>query len=471
MRHLVSTVVVLALAACRAPEPPLDAPVVSLPAVVASASASALAPPVDAPSAAPRISTNATSPRARTLDTVAFVPDGTLVVIASDAFVAYSRDHEIARVAITPGEIAGVHPGPSVVLEGGDHVRLLALPSLRELYSGKARPLDDPRGNAAVLVEGGDGDTSVVILPAGASGVTVLAPLPEGKDVSVREVEVTASGRFAVVTVTATNQAGNEEEKAVSYDLASRRAIASVPPASRIGGELPLTTIEGDREVSFRGSDLVVVDLATGATLHRVPFHCGDDDAGYHPRGNPTLDPAVHRLIVTCADDGYLYDYPSLRRIRTYPRLMPGCDNGLYLGGVFSKDGSTLTLQGCGGESRLDVGTGRFVCGDNDGLMGQPYDMMPGQSHERPKQALGVPACNTVAEREQGLSRLSPHYRLEYDLVLTAVAGPHGVRVVLGEGVTSTAIAKDESRVAYIVGNHVVERALPSGKVLRTIEP
>jgi len=96
---------------------------------------------------------------------------------------------------------------------------------------------------------------------------------------------------------------------------------------------------------------------------------------------------------------------------------------------------------------------------------------MPGQSHERPKQALGVPACNTVAEREQGLSRLSPHYRLEYDLVLTAVAGPHGVRVVLGEGVTSTAIAKDESRVAYIVGNHVVERALPSGKVLRTIEP
>ena len=471
MRWFPRTFVAVAFVACRDPAPPLDAPLHEAPVSSAStgAAAGASAAPSQAHDAAP--ANPAHPPPEHRLERLAYAPDGTLVVFANDAIVSYSREAEVARVPLASDEVARPEATAAVLITGSDRARLLSLPLLREIYAGTVRTPFDTGGGTTTLVENHTRDEAVVILAPDGKSVKVLKQLPKGNDVTVGAVRVTAAGVLAVVSVSETNDAGVEHDRGVVYDVATGRAVAEVLPMNGAPGGAPATTLEGRHEIGFRGDELVVLDLATGATLHRARFHCGTDDAGYHTSGNPIVDPTGRRLIVTCDDDGFLFDYPSLRRVRTFPRLVPGCDNGPYLGGTFSDDGNTFTLTGCGGESRLDVRSGRFLCGDNDGLMGRPYDVIPGGPHERPKQAVGVPVCHTEAEREHRAEVVSAHFRVGMEGEDSVLTGAHKERIVLGPGYLAPVVTKDEARVAVIVGTHVVERALPSGNVLRTLDP
>jgi hypothetical protein len=359
------------------------------------------------------------------------------------------------------------------VVSDGDDARLFTVSPLREVYRGRARSL--PSGDG--LVEAGPGgegsDAAVVVVPPRGGTAARLSPLPSGAGARIAAVDLTDDGRFAVVTAVVTDEEGHESGVAKAYDVARGRPTVAALPAGTGFGNPPTATLVGARQVGFRGGDLVVLDLASGGTLRRVPFPCGSKSEDFHARGNPTVDPTGRSLLVTCDRDGVLFDYPSLRRVRTFPDLVPGCDNGFFLDGHFARDGRSFVLHGCGGESRLEVRSGRFLCGDDDGLMGAPYGMGISVERVKPARAVGVPPCHPREELERGLASLAEHYRLESaetGATVVSTASP-STRIAVPSSGALPVVSSDESRLATSDGVHVTEYALPSGTPVRTVDP
>jgi hypothetical protein len=212
-----------------------------------------------------------------------------------------------------------------------------------------------------------------------------------------------------------------------------------------------------------------VRDLATGSVLRRGRIGCPRNAQTIYGAGNVIVAPAGDKLVLTCEMDGLAFDAKALRRTRVLPHLIPGCDNGPILPAHFSEDGSRLILEGCGGEARLDVATGKFQCGDADGLMGGDYEMlMPAPKRTRPPQASGVPPCRASANPSVSYSRLAAGYSREWGPDEQALVGPKGVRIVL-PGNAMPVVAPTGDRFAYPSDDKVIVRSLPSGATLQEL--
>jgi hypothetical protein len=454
------------LLACSTPSLVVDQPVAPVPSASAASARPLVAALVDAGPPAPE------KPPRQAILNAGYAPDGTLVVVKDDAVVTYAPDGKSAREPILASELVLWRSTGSFVVTAGEDARILTVNPLREVYRGHGRSLQD--SDAIVQTTAGDPerDLGVAVVPPDGSTVKILSPLPKGEGARVGSIGFTTDDRFAVVTADVPTPDGNSTGAALAYDLTSGHAPVPALPGATNFGMQPMMTLEGDHEVGFRGDEVVVIDLATGATLHRAPFRCRHVGEDYHSRGNPKIDPAGHHLLATCDDDGVLFDYPSLRRVRTYSRLVPGCDNGFFLPGHFSDGGATFTIEGCGGESRLLLATGKYLCGDSDGLMGAPYEMgLDPRMKGRPAAAIGVPVCHSQEEREHALWRVSERFALESTAAGNVIVGPGHARIPVPESTVNPAVSPDESRFVTSDGVHVVEHAIRSGAVVRTVVP
>ena len=129
-----------------------------------------------------------------------------------------------------------------------------------------------------------------------------------------------------------------------------------------------------------------------------------------------------------------------------------------------------MIVEGCGGEAHLDLRTGRYLCGDDDGLMGRPYDLFrddPDPAKSKPKQAVGVPPCH-VGAMARSEEKASAHYSLaandEGDLVVLRPGDP-SVHLSIAAG-QMPLISPEEDRYAVVDDASVVLYALPSGAIL-----
>ena len=163
-------------------------------------------------------------------------------------------------------------------------------------------------------------------------------------------------------------------------------------------------------------------------------------------------------------------DAKTLRRVRGYTHLIPGCDNGPYLGGHFSSDGALFVLEGCGGEARLDVATGKFKCGDSDGLMGASYQIVtPTHTPQRPPQAIGVPPCRAGTNASSSVTSLGAGFSMEWNEEGVALLGPKGLRIKLPENARPV-VSPAGDRFAYAEDNKVFVKSLPANAALSTFE-
>lgn len=400
---------------------------------------------------------------------VAFAGDGSLVVELSDRLVVYG-DRGDKRELVLPPDTYVTWPykgASSVITEEAGTVRLVALPSLRELHKTKGRALD------GTLVESnGDDDAAAVLLAPNGTTATRLVP-PPGKKAHVDAVNVTKSGRFAVGTW---RIEPDSEVEAIAYDLATGRPIGSAIRMSQLG-DTPAAVFDGDRQVGIRRDEVVVIDLASGAELRKARIGCPPQRAGTTDaeivRGNPIVDPRGLRLVVTCNEDAVLIDARSLRTIRTFPSIVPGCDNGGTLPAHFSEDSATLVVEGCGGEAQLDLASGKYRCGDSDQLMGAPYEPRGPGTEARPAQSIGVRPCGDGGAFSSSIIQLSASYRSVSTQDGVALVGPGAVRFALPETAAVTgglAVSPKEDRFAVVTGDAITVRALPGGSVLRELK-
>ena len=406
-------------------------------------------------------------PPARGAKHVAYGEDGSLVVELPDRLVGYAPNGDKREVAFSPhADVLWPYPsGGSVVVQDGDTLHLFALGPLREVHVAKGRTLDN-----GLVESDGENDTAVVLLAPGATKVSRFAG-PVGKKARAENASLTRSGRFAVVSWDVEGASSNAD--ALVYDVASGRTIGTAMRPRSLG-TMPKATFDGDRQIGFRGDRLVVLDLATGRTLRQAAIACPRNAAGEVTRGNPIVDPRGLRVVVTCNEDGLLLDARTLRTLLTRPHIVPGCDNADVLPAHFSDDGSHLVVEGCGGEARLDMTTGRYVCGDGAQLMGAPYE--PQGPQAPPPRSVGVPPCHDGGAFGMGGSdvSLSRHYRAESNASGAELVGPGNLRLPLpttGAIAGEVAVSPKEDRCAYVdEGGKVIVRALPSGALLSELK-
>jgi hypothetical protein len=411
------------------------------------------------PDAAPTDAGPPPSPPAK-IASVVFAEDGSLIVELVGRLVSVGATGARTEYAFPADALLtwDSPAGHSAVIDDRHAARLVSLAPLAEVHQGARSLL---QGTA--VIDGTEGhDIAVVLLPPHATTLARLI-LPRADEVIVDNVNLTASGHFAIVTWRE-GLDGGTRDRAQAYSLATMKPTGDVLPMPSMSMDGPRATLDGDRQVGLRGEDVVVIDLATASVLRKAHLACPPrpPGAGEIHRANPTVDPRGANILVTCDLDGVLLDAQTLRPKRTFTHLVPGCDNGYDLGAHFNADGSRLILEGCGGEARLNVTTGKFSCGDGDGLMGQSYDST---SQTRPSQAIGVPRCRADADSSTTLSPVSAHYVHEQGPDTNVLIGPGSVRVKLEEGIRPS-VSPKEDRFAYTDGTTVFLRALPSGAPL-----
>lgn len=404
---------------------------------------------------------------------VAFTTDGSLALELATRLVVYGANGERRELALAPSaDVSWPYQAVrSVLVDENGTVRLIAMSSVRELHHAKGRAFDNVLIESASDGDGGiDSDVDVAGVVLGPSGATVARLLaPPGARPRLYNVSITKSGRFAV----ASWRLNDESTKIPSfvYDLTTGRRIGPVLPMSQMG-DRAVATFFGDRQIGVRDDKVVVIELATAQDLRSARIGCPPPSRPTADseiiRGNPIVDERGTRMVVTCDDDAVLIDVATLRSIRTMSNVIPGCDNGMSLPAHFSADGSTLVVEGCGGEAHIDLATGKYRCGDSDPLMGAPYEPF-GRENPRPAKAIGVPACGDGGAFNSSLIDLSPNYRSVSTQDGIALAGPNGLRIALSETVSTTlalAVSPKEDRYAVIEGNKVIVRALPGNAVL-----
>jgi hypothetical protein len=235
---------------------------------------------------------------------------------------------------------------------------------------------------------------------------------------------------------------------------------------------LPTTTVHGERQIGFRGGDLVSIDIASGATLHRAAALC--TAKGPHHEliaGNPQVDPTGTKILATCNGDGVMVDAASFKRLRTYPHLVPGCDNGEFLPAHFTDDGSELILHGCDGEADLDLKTGKFVCSDRDELMGaaDPLRKPTGASKVVPpgRAAHGIPACPDSIEADSENGReLNEDWTAFETSDPPVVVGPAQQKIPFEPWMAKMKIAPKGDRFLIVSGTHVLVYNMADRKLI-----
>jgi hypothetical protein len=421
----------------------------------------------DAGASARAVAADAIAPaKKEDVSAVTFVADGAMLVELHSRLVLVRADGTRVERALAPHSVVTVEQGGrTIVVSQDDDVSMLAVPTLKEIFRGRGRSLI----TSDFLVEtSGDDDVAVVYVQAGASAPSRLA-IPAKAHVD--GVRTTKSGRFAVVTFSEQLDGGGEVWRAHAFELATgKRTGDAVAMQSRPIMSGPQATLHDETQFAIRGDQVVVIDLATGSVLRRGSVGCARTANSIYGAGNITVAPTGDRFILTCEEDGVLFDAKTMRRVRGYKHLIPGCDNGPYLGGYFSKDGTQLILEGCGGEAHLDVATGKFKCGDDDGLMGASYPITaPNHPPARPPQAIGVPPCHSGTNAASSVTSLGAGYSLEWNEQGVALLGPNNLRIHLPE-YARPVVAPAGDRFAYPDGTKVIVKSLPANALISTIE-
>jgi len=458
---LAALVALAAAAACRPsrtseaiiPIDVTDAAAPSTPAPVAAVDASA------APVALPAAGGAPTS--------VWYVLDGTLLMGNDKQLVARAPDGTLQRKALahsavlhTSTDLAGV------IVEEGERIRLLATPSLAVLYEGKGTL---PFGSEGVIVI--DDGAAVVFQHAGK--LTRLA-LPKAlKNPRLETVRPMVNGTRLNVTVASDGPGDSMITNGYLFDAQSGTVIGRGIPLVAVNAEGPRGAHAG--EIGFTieaGSRVTRVDLKTAKVVRQGVVRCGKDI----PFANPTPNANGSLLLVTCGGDAVVLDGVTLAERRRIKDVMPGCDNGNVLGGDILADGHTLRLEGCGGEARVDLNSGKYVCGDGAGIVGGPYGGMappgPGgtSSPQAPSGRASLPLCTKDLSRQTSAFGHTGRYRL----VLSehqSIEHAGGLVDLEEESTGFPVVAADESSFAYVLGNKVIVRGLPDGKLKLELTP
>jgi hypothetical protein len=397
-------------------------------------------------------------------DMVAFAGDGTLVAAGGRTLLARAKDGTIKRAAVATGsQIHVTSEVPGVAVETDGTIQLLATPSLKELFKGKATSLFSapsviaPENARAVLLQRGD-------------ALLRLALPAAHPDARVDNVIVVAGGKRINVSL-AIDDSDVSKIGAYLYDAEKG--------GNPLGRGLPLMSIPitaprgahaGDAGFIIDGSRVLRIDLKTTNVVKQASVRCPKDNF----LGNPTPSPGGDLLLVTCGyAEGVVLDGATLAERRRIPKIMPGCDNGENLGGVILADGKTLYLEGCGGSARLNVSTGTYSCADDSGLLGAPYMMtapMPGVPSPGPQLPKGrehVPRCAPVDAPQTSALGHTSTWRLEHAEHLSVKSSAKTID--LEADANYPVIAPDETALAYTIGTKVVIRELPTGKEIATL--
>lgn len=364
---------------------------------------------------------------------------------------------------ISPVDLATLYEGRGRVVDG-----VLAVPALKA--NGEAPRQDEPLDDRAVLLEH-RGRLVTLQLPRdhGPSEVTALR-LQADDDLAVVSWQ-SDSQAFAEAYVLST---GVRVGSAIAHDPVNPVAILrahvqyyiALMPAPTASTAMrgssapppPTPTMPPPASAFADASDsprraLVVRDVRTGVVLQQRVIACKSMLA------NPTVAPDGSTVLVTCGADAIVLDGRSLAEKRRIKSVIPGCDNGMDLSGRLV-NATTLVVEGCGGVARLNVGTGRYVCGDNAGVMGGPYAPMDERKITAPK----APAC--TAADDTAHQSVGSHGSYTYLLDEKIVRGPGGASVQLESDASMPVLSPNEDRMAYVTGDAIMLRELPSGTAL-----
>ena len=201
------------------------------------------------------------------------------------------------------------------------------------------------------------------------------------------------------------------------------------------------------------GGQLVLFDLQTTTARSRVRIQCKQIVA------NPLWAPDRGLISVTCGADLVVLDGKRFTELRRVRYVLPGCDNGNNLPAHFITP-TVLQIEGCGGIAKLDLATGRYLCGDNEGVLGAEYEMMANPTHPRRK----VPKVPVCEETNADFLPISAHYKYSY--TEEELIGPNGLHIKMPR----PTIAPDESRAAFVRDQKLVVLALPSGTPIQLPE-
>ncbi|HEY8074483.1 MAG TPA: hypothetical protein VIF62_10240 [Labilithrix sp.] len=405
---------------------------------------------------------------------VAFAADGTLVVVFPSQLLARAKDGTIARAPLTKDAfVEASAAAQGVIVKHGDDATLLATPTLKELASGRAG--ESPMLSGAIVL----GPEVVMQRGGGALRLAV------SEAARVERVDPVANGARIVVTWMEDTDGGDSIQVARLYDAQSGAVVGPIAPMPVMSGMIPVSGANQTALFAIDGKKLTRTSLLTGKIERTTTVRCGKDQ----DLGNPTPNASGDLLLYTCNGDGVVLDGASFAEKRRISRIIPGCDNGPILGGVILADGHTMLLEGCGGEAKLDLATGKFTCADGAGLLGAPYMVMvpmpmpisrPGgppvpvapAAPSLPRAPPGrenVPRCTPDGEIGMRTSLGTTHkYVLVHGehLVVRSDAGT----IDLGDDSTYPVIAPDESILAYPQGPRVILRALPSGAIVGAID-
>lgn len=395
---------------------------------------------------------------------VRFLGDGTIVIATDKEIVTVDRAGTMNRKALagrTPRLESPTAAGAGVVLQGNDDVVLLETPSLRELYVGKGATLPSSVAAVATL----DDPPSLLVQVEGRLARLTLPRSKSGKTIRVDNVQVVASGKRAVVTWLPDESIDAE---AALFDTATGRLLGRALPSAAFALR-PVSTIVGSTQVGTERGGVVVIDLLTAATLRSAKVPCPKDSFV----GNPMVNGPGDTLLVTCGNDGMTLDPRTLAVKRRFSRILPGCDNGDHLPAHYdAQNPSELVLEGCGGEARLDLTTGKYRCSDDIGLVGAAYEMEAaslslGRGRQAPAGRENLPRCT---KQDEGMPYGVGHtgrYTMHDNVVSRSGSPP--TTITLEEHASMPSFALDDSQMAYVVDDRVVVRSLPAGTVVREL--
>lgn len=386
-------------------------------------------------------------------DVVSFLRDGSLLVATDKEVVVVDGAGKLHR-AVTGGRAVKIDPtvaGEGVVLEGSSELVLLDTPSLRELYRGPGTALSRPA--EAIDVHG------AVLVPIG--GKLVRFTLPAGKEKRGDTVELVNGDELAVVTWMLED---TMEAEAAVFDVATGRLIGRALPMPLFAMQ-PIAVVAGTRQIGIDKGSVVAIDLTSAAVVKTSKLACPKGSF----LGNPMAIDGGDLVLVTCGADGITLDARTFAQKRRIPRIIPGCDNGEILPAHLDpKAKGVLVVEGCGGEARLDLGTGVYRCSDEIGLVGAEYEMVPGGPGRRaPPGRENVPRCTKEDEAANMRIGTSGTYAFAYGEVPSIVHA--GGTILLEEGAGAPALSPDEKKVAYAVSDRVIVRSLPSGAIVKEI--
>lgn len=387
---------------------------------------------------------------------VAFLSDGTLVVVGRRTLLARAADGTTKRRRLDEASTVEYAPDArGVVIRTDAVVELVATPSLAPLYMGAGTPLVETP--SALAVDEG----RAVVLQQGEALMRLAVP---SQHQGAQPVAVQLVARGARFNLSYASDDANGFSGTL-FDAKDGAVVGTGFSGSRMTAMVPLVAITSDAAFVVKGDRLSRVDLLTAKPTRQATIACGKDRV----LGNPTPSPSGNLVLVTCSEEGIVLDGASLQVLRRVPNILPGCDNGNYLGGAVAPDNRTLVLSGCGGQAKVDIVTGRYVCGDGAGIVGGPYEIVPirgpnGQ-FAPPRAPSGrdkLPRC--TKEGQAMTIGASGRYRVVYGEHVTLESD--GARPIVLEQSAIPTIAPDERLVAYARGDVVVVRALPAGDVV-----